>query len=278
MAQETYVAGAGATARAAAGEHATRFFGPLWERFRLGEGLLLAVNAAVIGFGAHGALDALWRMVVSIGVLAAAYSFNDYQDARADRANPKKNQQLVGLLLERRTAFGRLLLAAHLLLVAIAWIALDPTTAAAAAAMLAVNLLYSVRAKGTPFADVVVVVLWGALFTAIAGASLGVCALVGALTLLMHIFQMHVDLDVDAGNAVRTTAVALRRPTALVAAACVAVGSVLFALLGPFWAASAAFPLLAQAAASRTETAWMLSRAYAGVVLLAVLGALPGAS
>jgi 4-hydroxybenzoate polyprenyltransferase len=274
MSERTYV-GVARESVGARGAQLTRFFGPLRERFRLGEGMLLVVNAAVVGSLGVDFTTGLSTLLVSVGVLAAAYSFNDFWDAEADRANPKKNQKLVGLLLEGRSGYARLLAAAHVGLVLAAWVLLGATTALAAAAMLGVNLGYSLRAKGMPGADVLVVVLWGALYTAIAAAPIGVCALVGALTLLMHVFQMHVDVEVDASNAVRTTAVVARSPVALVGAACVVVGGVLFWQLGPLWAATAVVPLVAQLGVKRSEAAWMCSRVYAGVVLLAALGALP---
>jgi 4-hydroxybenzoate polyprenyltransferase len=142
--------------------------------------------------------------------------------------------------------------------------------------MLLVNLVYSTRAKGTPGLDLLVVALWGGLFAAIAGAPAGVCALVGALTVLMHAFQMHVDVEVDARNAVRTTAVVARRPLGVLALACTLVAGALYVVLGPAAALTAVVPIAAQVLLRRPQAAWACSRAYAAAVLLIALGGVPG--
>jgi 4-hydroxybenzoate polyprenyltransferase len=258
--------------------HLLRLSAPLGERLRLGEGLLLAVNAAVLWLGPADLASALIRFAVSAAVLATAYSVNDFVDAEADRSNPKKSARLVALLLVDRAAFARVLVGVHAGLVLVAGVAVSPAAAASVAGMLLVNLVYSRWAKGTPGLDLAVVALWGGLFTAIAAAPAGVCALVGALTVLMHAFQMQVDVDVDAGNAVRTTAVAARRPLALVAGACLLVAGVVYFLLGPAAALTAAVPLAAQIGLRRPQAAWACSRAFAAVVLLLVLGGVPGAA
>jgi 4-hydroxybenzoate polyprenyltransferase len=274
MAEHTFTAAAGRTAEAWRA-HGLRLLLPLGERLRVGEGLLLAVNAAVLWLLPSDLATGLARFVVSALVLVTAYSVNDFVDAEADRRNPRKNARLVGLLLVDRVAFQRVLAAAHVGLV-LAAVAVSAAAAAAVAAMLAVNLVYSTRAKGTPGLDLLVVALWGGLFTAIAGAPAGVCALVGALTVLMHAFQMQVDVEVDASNAVRTTAVVARRPLAVLAGACALVGGVLFWLHGAGLALTAAVPLAAQVGLRRPQAAWACSRAYAAVVLLVALGGIPG--
>jgi hypothetical protein len=142
--------------------------------------------------------------------------------------------------------------------------------------MLGVNLVYSTRAKGVPGIDLLVVALWGGLFAAIAAAPAGVCALVGALTVLMHAFQMQVDVEVDARNSVRTSAVVTRRPLAILALACALVGGVLFGLHGAGLALTAGVPLAAHAVLRSPQAAWACSRAYAALVLLVALGGLPG--
>ena len=190
------------------------------------------------------------------------------EDLHPDHENAGR---LVAAFLEHRRGYTVFLVALHAALVA-AGFAHDPHLGSVVAAMLAVNAVYSLRAKGLPLLDVAVVALWGGLFTALSGASFAICALVGLLTLVMHVFQMDVDREVDAANRVRTSVVASGRTPALVAGACALLAAGLFAQLGPLWAASAAVPLLAERLLRTTEAAWMLSRIYAGVVLLAAIG------
>jgi 4-hydroxybenzoate polyprenyltransferase len=264
----------GAAARA---PYAYLTIAPLWERFRLGEGMLLAVNAAILWFVPLARGEAVARVALSTAVLAVLYALNDLVDCEADRANPKKKQRLVEAFVEHRRGYAVFLAAAHAALVALG-LAIGLRVGLAVATMLAVNACYSLRAKGTPGLDLAVVAVWGGAFAAIASAPWSICALVGLLTLLMHVFQMDVDREVDASNRVRTSAVASGRTSWLVASACAGVAVALLPLLGAVWAASAVLPALAYRSARSTQAAWAWSRLYAGGVLLAALEASRGVS
>ena len=247
---------------------------PLVERFRLGEGMLLAVNGCILWFGPLPREEGMARLALSAAVLAVIYALNNLVDCEADRPNPKKNQRLVQTFIEHRRGYAVFLAAAHTALVTLG-LAADTRVGLAVAATLAVNLGYSMRAKGTPGLDLVVVAVWGGSFAAIASTQWSICGLVGLLTLLMHVFQMDVDGEVDAGNRVRTSSVAFGRTSLLVAFACVGVGAAILPLLGGVWAASAVVPAIAYRTARRTQTAWAWSRLYAGVTLLAsVIGSI----
>lgn len=78
-----------------------RWWGPLYERVRLGEGVLLAVAASLVWLRAPGVPTAVGQGVVALVVLALLYAWNDVADAARDRRNPKKNPELVAHLLQR---------------------------------------------------------------------------------------------------------------------------------------------------------------------------------
>jgi 4-hydroxybenzoate polyprenyltransferase len=113
-----------------------------------GEGLLLAVNAAVLWLGPADLASALIRFAVSAAVLATAYSVNDFVDAEADRSNPKKSARLVALLLVDRAAFARVLVGVHAGLVLVAGVAVSPAAAASVAGMLSATAPPGRRRRG----------------------------------------------------------------------------------------------------------------------------------
>lgn len=252
-------------------------FAPLFERFRLGEGLLLAINAVIVLALGPPLLRGTAQLVFSLVVIAALYSFNDLVDCQADRSNPKKNQRLVGTFIEYEREFTAFLYGLKLALVALAWAILGPHTAFVVAAIFAINMLYSLWVKGVPFADILLVGAWGGVYAALPDTPWRVCLLVGIMTTVSHVFQILVDRDVDARNDVHTTAVhSPRSVSAVLAGACVALYVALIGPLGPFWALSAGLPLGFHRLAPSVEAAWMLSRVYFGVALLAALGILHG--
>ncbi|MDJ0786998.1 MAG: UbiA family prenyltransferase [Myxococcota bacterium] len=246
--------------------------GPLIERFRRGEGALLVVNLALVAFLQPPLGEALGYAVLSTAVLTAAYAVNDWKDAEDDRRNPKKNQQLVEALARFRRPFGIWLGILHLglPLLALAW--LGGHASLAVLAMLGVNSLYSFWLKGLPIADLLIVGVWGAFYAAIVPAPWRIYVFIGAMTAIMHIFQIQQDRDVDARNEVSTTAV--RIPQLATVAFAVFCASIFFALLeplGPIWASTAAIPLILRLGIGDTGHAWMASRVYCGVALLALL-------
>ena len=244
--------------------------GPLIERFRRGEGALLAVNLCWVAFAWPGAGVALAQAAVSALVLAVAYAVNDWHDARGDLSDPKKRRRLVLGLIERRRPVGIALVLLHVALVAAAALGIGSAAALAVAAMLGINVAYSWLLKGIPILDLVVVGLWGAAFVAIVGAPGWLCVTVGLMTAIMHLFQIEQDRSVDAVNAIRTTAV--RLPSALHAALaliCLLLAFMLLPRLGPVGAATALVPLALRLAVKQNAAAWMACRVYCGVVLVA---------
>ncbi len=252
---------------------------PLWERFKLGEGALLAVNAACVAFAAPPPGAAAAQLAVSLAGLALLYAYNDVHDAPSDRRNPKKNPGLVeDLAVHRERLFWHLRLwmaAASALALAL----LGPAVALRLAALFGVNALYSRLLKGTPGVDLAVVGVWGFLYAGLVDPPWRIALLVGAMTAVMHVFQTLVDREVDAANRVTTTAVH-SRGAALggLAAGCAVLALVLLPLLGPAAALSGFAPLALALAVRRPGIAWMASRLYCAVALLAALRVLHGVS
>lgn len=248
-------------------------FSPLVHHFRLGEGLLLAINATIIAFVAPPPLRAALQLAFSGVVIAVLYSYNDLIDCQDDRNNPKKDPRLVGTFIEYEREFTPFLYALKLALVALAWALLDPRAAVVVAAVFAINMLYSLRVKSLPFVDIAIVGVWGAVYAAIPDTPWRVCVLVGVMTSVSHIFQILVDRDVDARNDVHTTAVhSLRTTEAMLVGMCALLYALLLGPLGPFLALTAFLPFGSYLGLSRVGAAWMLSRAYFGLALLATLG------
>jgi 4-hydroxybenzoate polyprenyltransferase len=245
----------------------------LWARVRRGEGALLAINATLVVFAQPPASIATAQIMVSAVLMAALYAINDWRDAEDDRNNPKKNQRLVEDLIELRRPYFVWLCVLQIGVVAIAYALLGSPAALAATAMIAINFSYSWWLKGVPFADVVSVCAWGAAFVAIVTPAWSLCLAVGLMTGIMHVFQIQEDRDVDAANQVMTTAVGSgRAANGVIALLCAGLYLAFLDPLGPVLAASAFIPLLLQRLCADTATAWMASRIYCGVTVLAVLG------
>ena len=265
-------AAAATTAAAAEASFVSLFTGPLVERIRRGEGALLVTNAAWIACSWPGAVAAAHGIALSTFALMAVYALNDWHDAEGDLADPKKNQRLVDGLIRHHTGFGAWLAFVHVALVVWAALALGTAAAAGVLALLCVNTAYSYTLKGVPLVDLVVVGVWGAAFAAIVSSEALWWAAVGAMTSIMHLFQIKQDHRVDAVNGITTTFVRLpNAATASLVAICVALGAALGQLTGALGALSAAIPLALYLAIPDTLRAWMACRAYCGVALAAAL-------
>jgi 4-hydroxybenzoate polyprenyltransferase len=252
---------------------------PLVNRFRRGEGLLLAVSLSV-GLAARPDLPTfLAQALVSAVVMALLYLLNDVYDCRQDLTDPGKDQTLVRFYVQRRGPLLRALAVEHVAAVLLAAALLGVRSATAVAVVLAVNVAYSTVLKGRAVVDVVWVAVWGAACAAVPGVVVpaSLLALVGIMTSICHVFQITRDRPIDDVNRIRTSAVAAGwLPGLQLAIACGAMGLVLGHLLGPVAALSAATPLALRLSLKSNQAAWMLSKAYYGAVWLLALGTLRG--
>lgn len=252
---------------------------PLVNRLRRGEGVLLAVNVSIALAARPDPRTLLASVAVSTAVLALLYLLNDVYDCREDLHDPGKDQVFVRFCIRHRGLLFRLLAVEHAATVGLALALLGPRSAAAVAAVFVVNFAYSAALKGRAAVDVPWVALWGACYALVPGVPLplAVVALVGVMTSICHVFQITRDLPFDVVNQIRTSAVAVPwLPLAQLAAGCLAMGFLLNDLLGPAAALSAAVPILLRFALRSNQAAWLLSKAYYGLIWLWVLGTVHG--
>jgi len=249
-------------------------FGPLFERFRLGEGVLWAINASLVVALGYPTESVIGLMILSFLVLATMYAVNDYVDAENDVHDPKKNQRLVVSMLRHRGGVFALLLVQHLMYPLVAGLLFGVVVGCAVAAVFGANILYSWWLKTIPVVDVFWVGIWGGLFASITVPPFILCVLVGVMAAISHLFQVMADRPVDAKNRVRTTAVVLPwSPWLVLTCACAAFGAILGWLGAPVWlSVSAVVPLfIGIAMPHRMRWGWLFTKTYFGSIWLLVL-------
>jgi 4-hydroxybenzoate polyprenyltransferase len=242
-------------------------------RVRIGEGALLAVNLSLIVYQGVRLPRFLAQTAVSILTLGLMYAFNDLYDAPTDANNPKKDRALISTYNEHRRAAGLTIFILKLLTLALAFATLGVSATVAAAAVMLVNVAYSVLLKGVPVVDVAWCALWGALYAAIVGAPPSLLLLVGLMTAICHLSQTLDDRITDAANGITTTAVrsaALSRN--VLAALSVLLCAVLRAPFGPALALTGFTPLALFFVVGKPRTAWLLTKVYFGCMWLYLLG------
>lgn len=242
---------------------------PFWRRLERGEGLLVAVNAVEWVRQGVGPWRALLGATLSLAVMAHMYAFNDWSDARQDLRNPRKDSALAALMIARRGAIGVALAAGAVGCLLVAWL-LAPRAALWTAVVLGVNAAYSLRFKKAPLADLAWVAFWGFSFVAMASRDARFCALAGVMTAVCHVFQILIDRAADGESGLRTTAVVSPALTkASLAVLCGLLATAIASSVGPWWALSAAAPIIFALLIEDKQTGWMASRAYFAVVLAA---------
>jgi 4-hydroxybenzoate polyprenyltransferase len=230
------------------------------QRLRGGEGALLAVNLSLIALWPTTLGQAVVQVVVSLLTIGLMYAFNDLYDAPTDRNNPKKDLEVVSTYAQHRRTAAVAVTALQLLTIALALGTLGPRPAAAVAAVMLVNLLYSTTLKAVPVLDVFWCGLWGALYAAIVTGSLPLLVVVALMTAVCHLFQALDDRGPDAANGSNVLVVL-----------CFLLFVALRAPLGTVGALTAFAPLVFFLVA-RPRVGWLLSKAYFGVMWLYVLG------
>jgi 4-hydroxybenzoate polyprenyltransferase len=242
-------------------------------RLRGGECALLAVNVSLIALHEASAARAVALAVVSLLTIGLMYAFNDLYDAPADWRNPKKDRTVIATYVDHRRIAAVTIVGLKAITLALALAALGPGAAAAVAAVMLVNVVYSARLKGVPLVDVAWCGLWGGLYAAIVTASPMILVVVALMTAVCHLFQTLGDRGPDAANGIVTTAV---RSPVLAWNVLVALSVMLFVVLrapvGPAAAATAFTPLAFLALARTPRAGWLLTKAYFGVLWLYVLG------
>ena len=244
-----------------------------YHRIFLGEGVLIAINVSILLYRAVGLVELIAGTIVSVLTLGVMYAFNDAYDALADRHNPKKDQRQVSVYIDHRRACYRLLLAAKILTVVLAWVLLGPASATATATVIAVNFIYSTTLKGVPIVDVAWCGVWGAAFAAVVLPPVDLMILVGLMTAVCHLYQALGDRSADAQNRIMTTAVFSSGASAIVLFVLSAmIGMMLRDPFGDLLALSALIPFALFFLLRNSHLAWVLTKLYYGVMWLLVLG------
>ena len=242
-------------------------------RVRRGEGALLAVNLSLVAYQGLSRPLALVETLVSVLAIGVMYAFNDLHDAPTDSNNPKKDAALIGVYLDHPRASRILVVLVKVVTLALAMAFLSPRAAMAVAVVLAANVVYSLAFKGMPVVDVIWCGLWGASYAAIVTPHPALWLIVGLMTAVCHLYQALDDRRADAANAITTTAV--RSPVlsaGVLAALCFSLVITLRPTFGAAWAWTALLPFGIYFACREARTGWLLTKAYFGIMWLAVLG------
>lgn len=247
---------------------------PLTHRLERGEGLLYPVALSLV-VGVSPAPRLIAQALVALVALGLLYFVNDLSDCHRDLNDPGKNRDLTTYLVRHRPTLVRLVLAEHVLLVLVAYVAIGWRSAVAVAAVTVVNLIYSAALKGTPVVDAPWVALWGGLYLLVIAPEdpLSLIAVPAVMTAVMHAHQVLRDREIDRINAVGTSAVTRRwLPSLQIALACVAMVVLVSHHRGPWLGASAVIPFVLHATLRSNQVAWFASRAYFAVIWLVLLG------
>lgn len=244
----------------------------LLHRIARGEGALLAIDLSILAVAARPTGATLVLAAVCVLALTAMYAVNDLCDAREDRLNPKKDQEVVATWLEHRATATMTCVALHAATLVLA-LAVDVRTALAAGSVMLANLVYSMRFKGVPVVDVVWCGLWGTLYAAIVTSDVQLLVTVGAMTAICHLYQTLDDVGSDAASGITTTAVRSRALSiAVLAAACGALVLALRTPLGIVPALAVAMPPLGFLLLGvRPLTGWLLTKGLFAAVWLVLL-------
>lgn len=243
-----------------------------FHRILLGEGALIAINVSILLQAGVGFVELVAGSVISALTLAVMYAFNDAYDAVADQHNPKKDQRMVSVYIDyRATCYGIIFLAKAVTL-GLAWVLLGAGAAAAVAAVLVVNFIYSTMLKGVPVVDVAWCGLWGAAYAAIVTRSTYLIVLAGLMTAVCHLYQALGDRSTDAENRITTTAVFSSRVSAVVLfTLSAAMWLMLRSSLGELLALSAFIPFALFFLLRSSHVAWILTKVYFGAAWTLVL-------
>lgn len=244
----------------------------LLHRIARGEGALLAIDLSILAVAGLPAGVTLAAAAVCVLALTAMYAVNDLCDAREDRLNPKKDQEVVATYLEHRAAAVTTCVALHLGTILLA-ASFDARSALAAGSVMLANLVYSLRFKGVPVVDVAWCGLWGTLYAAIVTSDTQLLVTVGAMTAICHLYQTLDDAGSDAASGITTTAVQSRGLSiAVLAGACTLLALALRTPVGLGWALAVAAPPLAFLLLGvRPLTGWLLTKGLFAAVWLVLL-------
>ena len=247
-------------------------FQPLVERVKKGEGGLILFNVLLSVFFYRNLSMVVLQSLLAILSMSMLYGFNDYVDRNADLVNPKKNPTLTKRIGQHHLYFILLNLLISFGCIALAIRLVDYKKGLLVAALLVVNMVYSLRVKSLPIADLIIVGIWGSLFVSIvADVPYPLIGVVGLMTSIAHLFQAITDREVDAQNQVDTSATKFKNPIFLLLGFSALLSYSIYLLLGVLAGASAFIPALSFLWIKNVHTTWNVSRVYFGTTWLLIL-------
>lgn len=185
------------------------FLGSLLQRWRYGDGLLfgapllLLLSESLFSEKITGFWSRIPFLLIALG---QAYLFNDLFDAERDLKNPKKDARYVQFLLRYRQPLFFAHAGAVLLLVGIGFF-FGVREGIFFILFYALGVLYSFLFKRIPVLDLLWVGLWGGSYLGMVTGAPRSLAIIALMTAISHLFQTEVDLPVDHGFQIRTSAV-----------------------------------------------------------------------
>ena len=249
-------------------------FYPFFLRTKVGEGGIVLFNVAHTWFATKNILQTGFSAILSIMMLCVLYGFNDYIDRKRDAQNPKKNQQFVALINEFHKQFLLLNLFLSSLLLLCVFLFIGNAQAFYLLFLLAINAFYSLRIKAVPFADLVIVTIWGAaIILCMPVVNLELSLFAGIMTGIAHVFQMLSDKETDKLTNVNTTVARFPKSVfAQIFILCILLAfSFFYFQKNILLAATAMLPLTFYYIIRKNELAWLLSRVYFSGVWLFLL-------
>ena len=246
---------------------------PLYQRILKGEGGLIIFNISH-SWMIHGLeKNFFFESFLSVLIMCLLYGFNDYSDRVYDLSNPKKPQHFIEKISSHATFFiiQNILLSA--LCILIGFYFLGFTKGLVLLFLFLANMLYSKKLKSTPVFDILIVIVWGALYVTFIGQlDWLIYFTVGIMTGIAHLYQTLTDEVSDRASNIKTSAVSLPHlKFYILLAHCVLLAVLIYIPLDIYWAFSAFLPLLVYLLTKRISISWHFSRFYFAICWLQLL-------
>ena len=248
-------------------------FKPYFYRVKLGEGGIVFFNLLFAAYTYRDVKCVILQTIVSFIVMCALYGFNDYHDREKDRDNPKKDNNFTLEIIRHEKLFLLLNFCLTIGTIVFVFFFLSHFKAVIILFLYIINYLYSVKVKGIPILDLIIVVIWGSLFIAISGKfQLSLILIAGVMTGIAHLFQMITDKEVDKHNNITTSIVQMPKgEIVLLTSICLILGILLYSTIGIYWAVSCILPVIVYIISSNVTFSWYLARVYFLICWIALL-------
>lgn len=249
-------------------------FYALWYRFKKAEGVLIAVNAAVIvAAGIDNPGQIILALTFSTLTLGQLYAFNDIYDAKRDANDPDKSTGFWSAILPKRDSFLIAIIFWALVLV-VTGFSFDFRLGWYCLLMIFINTLYSTLFKGVPIVDIIWVALWGGWFVllSLVEPRVELLLVIGLMTAISHIWQTFRDLLSDLQNKISTVAV-FSKPLAffILGVLCALLAYVVGLLTNILFAGLCFLPIIIYIFIREAKKVWIISKAIFAIIFVKVL-------